>query len=70
MEFLGKLAKGGFVPWEYQSINTLPDNFIWEKNSSQILTVAKGIYEIQYGFFGARFAEVELLINGESISLS
>jgi hypothetical protein len=34
------------IPWEVQSINTCPDNFIWEKNKTSIVSVAPGLYEV------------------------
>ena len=29
-------------------VNTLPDNFLWEKDKGSILTVAPGLYEVIY----------------------
>ena len=42
----GELKAGGTVPWEIQLSNTLPDNFLWEKDKTSILTVAPGLYEV------------------------
>lgn len=42
----GDLKSGQTVPWEHQIINTLPDNYIWEKDKSSILTVAPGVYQV------------------------
>ena len=42
----GDLKSGSTVPWEIQLANTLPDNFLWEKDKTSILTVAPGLYEV------------------------
>lgn len=43
----GDLKSGSMVPWEIQLSNTLPDNFLWEKDKTNILTVAPGLYEVK-----------------------
>ena len=35
------------VPWEVQTINTLADNFIWEKGSSFITVITPGLYKVK-----------------------
>lgn len=42
----GELKSGSMVPWEIQLSNTLPDNFLWEKDKTNVLTVAPGLYEV------------------------
>lgn len=42
----GELKSGSMVPWEIQLANTLPDNFLWEKDKTNVLTVAPGLYEV------------------------
>ena len=42
----GELHNGYAVPWEVQSVNTCPENFIWEEDKTLILTVAPGLYEV------------------------
>ena len=42
----GDVKSGSLVPWEIQLTNTLPDNFLWEKDKGTILTVAPGLYEV------------------------
>ena len=42
----GEIKQGNILPWEVQVINTLPDNFIWEKDKTCILVLAPGIYEV------------------------
>ncbi|CAD8114060.1 unnamed protein product [Paramecium primaurelia] len=56
------------IPWEYEVINTLPENFVWEKGKSSILIVAPGVYHIAYAFFSKEKQTVSVLINGENIA--
>lgn len=44
----GELKSGNSIPWEIQLANTLPDNFLWEKDKSSVLAVAPGLYEVRY----------------------
>jgi hypothetical protein len=66
----GELVNGYAVPWELQSVNTCPENFLWspEENRTSILTVAPGLYEITFGFFsGGKKPTIQVLVNGETI---
>jgi len=63
----GEVKSGSMVPWEIQLTNTLPDNFLWEKDKGSILTVAPGLYEITFGFFAKKKPTVQLMVNGEPI---
>ena len=55
------------VPWETQAINTCPDNFLWEKCKTSIVSVAPGLYQISYGFFSKKTPKVQIYVNGEQI---
>ena len=59
----GFLEKGGSVPWNIEIINTHPDNFLWEKDSTVVVALLSGLYEINAGFFTTRSAKIILLIN-------
>eukprot|EP00742_Colponemidia_sp_Colp-10_P010428 GILJ01011451.1.p1 GENE.GILJ01011451.1~~GILJ01011451.1.p1 ORF type:complete len:694 (+),score=153.66 GILJ01011451.1:27-2084(+) len=63
----GEVKKGYAVPWEVQSSNTCPDNFLWEREKTSIITVAPGLYEICFGFFASKKPTVQLLVNGEPV---
>jgi len=63
----GTVKSGYAIPWEIQSVNTCPDNFLWEKDKISILTVAPGLYEISLGFFSSKKPNVQLLVNGEPV---
>jgi hypothetical protein len=55
------------VPWEVQSINSCPDNFLWEKQKTSILCAAPGLYELRFGFYSKIMPTVTVHVNGEPI---
>jgi len=61
----GELKNGYAVPWEAQCVNTCPDNFLWEKDKTSVMTIAAGLYEIKAGFFAAKIDKIQVLVNGE-----
>lgn len=65
----GELSSGFTVPWEIQSVNTCPENFIWEKDSLAIIAVTPGLYEVFFGFFTGKKPSVQLLVNGDTVFL-
>jgi hypothetical protein len=65
----GDVRAGYTVPWEIQSVNTCPENFIWEKDSSSVIAVTPGLYEVFFGFFTSKKPVVQFLVNGEAVIL-
>lgn len=65
----GALLGNYAVPWEIQSLNTCPDNFLWERDKSTIVTVTPGLYLIFWGFFTKKPPSLQLMINGEPVFL-
>lgn len=63
----GEVRNGYSVPWEVQTVNTFPDNFLWDLEKTSILCVAPGLYEVAFGFYCRRSPVVQLLVNGEPI---
>ena len=55
------------IPWESQTVNTSPDNFIWEKDKTFILVNEEGLYELNLGFYSDKKPSIQVLINGEII---
>ena len=55
------------IPWESQSVNTCPDNFIWEKDKTFILINEEGLYELNIGFYSEKRPSIQVLVNGEII---
>lgn len=66
----GELRGGNLIPWETQITNSAPDNFLWEKDKSSIVTVAPGLYEIYFGFYSRKKPAVQILVNGEPIIIA
>ena len=58
---------GNGVPWNVQSVNTDPENFVWEKNCVSIVANAPGLYEVTLGFFVRKKPAIQLLVNGEPV---
>ena len=62
-EVRGALA----IPWEVESVNTCPENYMWEVGSTSVVAVASGLYEITYAVFARKKPNVEVLVNGQPI---
>ena len=65
----GDLSTGFSIPWEIESVNTCPENFIWEAHCTSIITSTPGLYEINYAVFSRKRPSIEVLVNGEPILL-
>lgn len=51
----GNLSPTGYaVPWEFEMVNTCPENFIWEENKANIVIVAPGLYQVSFGFYSPK----------------
>ena len=63
----GELRTGFSVPWEIQTVNTCPDNFVWENGRSGIVAVASGLYQVSFAVFSRKKPSIELLVNGQPV---
>ncbi|KAI8616902.1 hypothetical protein BC830DRAFT_1116033 [Chytriomyces sp. MP71] len=64
----GTLKLGSAVPWNLQTHNTDPENFIWESASHVIRILEPGLYEISFAFFDITWKpSVQVVVNGESV---
>ncbi|TPX43668.1 hypothetical protein SeLEV6574_g04924 [Synchytrium endobioticum] len=61
------LKFGSAVPWNYQSLNTDPENFAWTTDSPHIRIHDGGLYEISFAFFTKAKPSIQLIVNGESV---
>ncbi|KAI9357689.1 hypothetical protein DFJ73DRAFT_190310 [Zopfochytrium polystomum] len=61
------LRHGSAVPWNLESTNTDPDNFLWEQDQHFIKVVEAGLYEISFAFFTRCKPSVQLVVNGDSV---
>ena len=63
----GNVKNNYIIPWENQSVNTSPDNFIWEKDKTFILVNEEGLYELNLGFYSEKRPSIQVVVNGEII---
>ncbi len=63
----GKVKNNYLIPWEEQSINTSPDNFIWNKDITFINVNESGLYQLNLGFFSDKKPTIQILVNGDVI---
>lgn len=60
-------TRSGLVPWETEAVNSCPENFIWERDSTAIITLAPGLYEVYWGFYSKKRPSVELIVNSDPV---
>ena len=63
----GDVRTGFSIPWEIESVNTCPDNFIWEVGNTSVIAAAPGLYEITFAIFARKKPNIEVLVNGQAI---
>ena len=63
----GQFANTPFVPFEVECLNTLKENFIWEKNATALVISNGGLYEIAFGFFSKQKPAAKLYFNNEVV---
>ena len=63
----GNIKNNYIIPWESQSVNTSPDNFIWEKDKAFIMVNEEGLYELNLGFYSEKRPSIQVVVNGEII---
>ena len=61
----GSLQSDHKVPWEVQTVNTQPDNFIWEAGQTTVYTVAPGLYELRLGIYTRFKPKAQILVNDQ-----
>ena len=63
----GKM-KGLAIPWDTQSVNTAPDNYLWEKDKTGINVINGGLYQISFGlYFYNKKPKVQIVINNDNV---
>eukprot|EP00798_Chlamydomonas_sp_ICE-L_P003117 gene3117-13129_t len=63
----GRTKGGGAVPWNLQTLNTDPANFIFEVEKTVVVAMLPGLYEVSFGFFSKCRPVVQVLVNGEVV---
>ncbi|KAI8835347.1 hypothetical protein BC829DRAFT_62713 [Chytridium lagenaria] len=62
-----QLRQGSSIPWNYETVNTDPDNFRWEQDQTFVRVAEAGLYEITFAFFTQSRPSIQLVVNGESV---
>ena len=59
------------IPWDIQSVNTAPDNYIWEKSGINIIVIDGGIYQVSLGlYFNSNInkkIQVQIIVNSDNV---
>ena len=63
----GKIKGGYAIPWDTQSVNTSPDNYIWEKDKTIITVIKGGLYQISLGFYANKKPIVQIVVNSDMV---
>lgn len=63
----GQFGTTPFVPLEVECLNTLKENFIWEKNATSLMVLNGGLYEVAFGFFSKQKPSAKLYFNNEVV---
>ena len=64
----GNLARGGWVPWEFEALNSSPQLFVWHpEHASRITTTHAGLHRISVGIFTYNCAMIQLCIQDEAV---
>ena len=61
----GSIQSDRKIPWEVQTVNTQPDNFIWESGQTTVYTVAPGLYELKLGIYTRSRPKAQVLVNDQ-----
>ena len=60
-----KRNQSGELLWLNSSINTCPDNFLWNEQNPQISVLNPGCYEISLGFHSEKKPIFQVYVNNE-----
>lgn len=64
----GDTSQGGWIPWEFEALNSSPQLFEWRPTeASYITTTHAGLYHVSVGIFTHNHATIQLCIQGETI---
>lgn len=55
------------ISWDKESINTLPENFIYNQSDLTFKIASSGIYKIEMGFYAKKKPAIQIIINGKTI---
>lgn len=55
------------MSWDKETVNTLPENFIYSSSEMSFKVVSGGIYKIEMGFYAKKKPSVQIIVNGKTI---
>jgi hypothetical protein len=59
------------IPWDIQSVNTAPDNYLWEKNGINLNVINGGIYQISLGLYFNfnvnKKIQAQIIVNSDNV---
>lgn len=56
-----------FIPFDEEIVNTLKENFVYEKGSATIGIINEGLYQIKIGFFGKKVPKIKIFNHDQII---
>ena len=60
--------KGLAIPWDTQSVNTAPDNYLWERDKTIINIINGGLYQISLGlYYYNKKPQIQIIINNDNV---
>ena len=63
-----KKKKGLAIPWDTQSVNTAPDNYLWERDKTIINIINGGLYQISLGlYYYNKKPQIQIIINNDNV---
>lgn len=61
-------ARGGWVPWDLEAINSARESIFWQKdNPTRIVASIAGLYRVTVGFFTHADCTIQLCVGGEPV---
>lgn len=64
----GDTTQGGWVPWEFEALNSSPQLFVWRPtDATHVTTTHAGLYRVSVGIFTQNNATIQLSIQGETV---
>ena len=60
--------KGLAIPWDTQSVNTAPANYLWERDKTIINIINGGLYQISLGlYYYNKKPQIQIIINNDNV---
>lgn len=64
----GRVAKGGWIPWDIEAVNTAQDSFDWSPDApTKVVTNLPGLFKITVAAFTQADATIQFYVSGEPV---